>query len=600
MEKRRVLALTILLGLIALLAGAVLAFHPTPQTGKTVQTISCWQSDSGQSLRLPCTLSGLSPRTPLSLTATVQPEAGDCLYLKTVYMPLRVYANGELLFEYGQPGSFPAFLLDPPTKPALIPLPGSEGPVTLRLEFQSPTQRSAAALSAVLMGDSSAILLTLSSRMGFSLCFSVFLIAFGVLLLLVAFIVTRFERTGTAFYWLGLFSLTIGCWVFGECNLTGVLIDAPALLYLAAFLGMFTLPLPLLRFGQQILSLSPPCAKLIAWLCRVLEISLVTTLLLQLTGRAAFSKTMYLFHLLLPVSLCIFTGVLICESLSTRNPLARKFLLPTAALAFFSLVELGNYYWFQLNVQKSFFFQLGVLLFILSISMQSGFAVRDIFLLRTQNRELSLEISMMEKQMDLQKERYRLFSDTAAQIQQQRHDLKHHIAAIRGGLQQGDTDRVLTYLEQMSEQIPQEDAAPLCSNDMVNAVALHYLAQAAKYDIPCTIRLDIPQDTGGVPESDLCVMIGNLLENAVTACKISERPFIRLQSRFSDGILTIAMDNRCTHTEPAADGSFPSRKPGGGIGLRSVASLAERYHGGSRFEVRGDVFLSSVFLRLSP
>ena len=104
-----------------------------------------------------------------------------------MYAPLRVFANGALLFEYGQPGSYPAFLIDPPTKTALIPLPDTAGPVTLRMEYLSPAQRSSAALHPVLLGSSTAILTELAGQMGFSLFFSFVLLALGLLLLLEQF-----------------------------------------------------------------------------------------------------------------------------------------------------------------------------------------------------------------------------------------------------------------------------------------------------------------------------------------------------------------------------------------------------------------------------
>ena len=102
----------------------------------------------------------------------------------------------------------------------------------------------------------------------------------------------------------------------------------------------------------------------------------------------------------------------------------------------------------------------------------------------------------------------------------------------------------------------------------------------------------------GVPVHALCIIVGNLLENAVTACAKADSPFIRMRGRFADGILTIVMDNRYTDICRTSEGSFRSRKPGGGTGLWSVRSIAEKYGGGCRFEAENTVFSSSVYLRL--
>lgn len=102
-----------------------------------LQTIDGWQWE-GEELTLPASLPCPDSRTPVTLTVQVRMRKGDYIYLKTVYAPLQVYADGELIFQYGQDGSYPAFLLDPPTKVALFRLPDKDGDTTLTFEYLSP------------------------------------------------------------------------------------------------------------------------------------------------------------------------------------------------------------------------------------------------------------------------------------------------------------------------------------------------------------------------------------------------------------------------------------------------------------------------------
>lgn len=214
-----------------------------------------------------------SSLTPLTLTVRICPKPGDYLYLKTVYTPVRLYADGKLIFAYGQDGDFPAFLLDPPTKTALVPLPETGHEVTLTLEYLSPSQRDAAALHPLLLGSPDQIVAGLFSEMGFSLFFFVFLLALGLIMVLVSLIFLRFGSSGTAFFWLGLFSLCTGAWSFGECNLTGLLVGNAPILYLMAFLGLFTFAIPLLRFILVVLRphagpfLEALCAFMVLCVC---------------------------------------------------------------------------------------------------------------------------------------------------------------------------------------------------------------------------------------------------------------------------------------------------------------------------------------------
>ncbi|MCI8442802.1 MAG: GHKL domain-containing protein [Provencibacterium sp.] len=572
---------------------------PYPITGPigSVRQITGWQLDDVP-VSLPHSLQRVSARTPLTLSADFTPESGDYLYLKTVYTPCEVYADGELIFSYGQTGSYPAFLIDPPTKIALLPLPETGRKMTLTMRLLSPSQRNSLTLYPVLCGSANAIMERLFSEMWFTLFFSIILLAVGAILWLIAFALMRFDRAGISFFWLGLFALCVGVWSFGECNLSGLCIRSPSLLYTMAFMGMFTMPIPLLKFGVVVLGLHQ--AGPLQWTCRIMEAAVAIAILLQLTGTAAFSKTMYLFHLLIPISLCVFGGCILWESLLYKNAAARRFFLPVLVLFLFSLLEVANYYLWRLNVQKSFFFQLGVLAFLIIVSILCGYFMKDTFRLRVQNARLSYEIFLMEKQVEVQNRRYRLLSETSEQIRQQRHDLRHHIAVIQDFLENGETGELFSYLDTLSEKIPEEREQRLCENSAVNAVAVYYRQAALKAGIAdCSIRLDIPEDIGRVPASELCVIIGNLLENATAACKGTEKPFIRMCSRTADGILTIALDNRFSFVKRGPDGSFLSSKPGGGIGLASIRSVAEKYGGGCRFEAKDGVFASSVYLRLT-
>jgi len=584
------------LTLIVLLFGSVLLFRPETGSQNDAETVSVWSMD-GESVLLPRSFPCPSPRTPLTLTAQVCPETGYYLYLKAVYTPVRLYADGQLIFQYGQDGDFPAFLLDPPTKTALIALPETGHEMTLTLEYLSPSQRHAATLYPVLLGSPALIMAHLFSDMGFSLFFSVVLLVMGLLLALVSLVLTRFDKSGMSFFWLGSFSLCTGGWAFGECNLTGLFIDSPSFLYLLAFLGLFTLAIPLLRFGLAVCA--PHAWVPLEILCALLGISVCGAVLLQLLGVTSLSRSMYLFHVLNPVCLCTLAGTALWEGIRYGNRMARRLLLPMAVLALSALLEAGNYYLFRLEVQKSFFFQIGVLVFMAMVSIQCGHFMADMLLLQDENHRLEKELSLLERQAGMQEARYRQITEAALLEKQQRHDFRHHIAALRGYLEKEDMKAAAAYLDALAVPSTGESLPPVCRNETINAVALHYLAMAIQSGIrDCSIELDIPEDTGRIPVNALCLVVGNLLENAVAGCTGAKEPFIRMRSRLSDGILTIVMDNRYADVRRTPEGGFGSTKPGGGIGLWSIRSVAEKYGGGCRFEAADTVFSSSVYLRL--
>lgn len=69
-----------------------------------------------------------------------------------------------------------------------------------------------------------------------------------------------------------------------------------------------------------------------------------------------------------------------------------------------------------------------------------------------------------------------------------------------------------------------------CKNYAINAILSFYAEQAEKNGITMQVSIQM-DDPPVIPETEFCVLIGNLLENAVDACAGIDaeiQPFIRL------------------------------------------------------------------------
>jgi sensor histidine kinase regulating citrate/malate metabolism len=114
--------------------------------------------------------------------------------------------------------------------------------------------------------------------------------------------------------------------------------------------------------------------------------------------------------------------------------------------------------------------------------------------------------------------------------------------------------------------------------------------------------MTVPSQNPRMPDSALCVLFANLLENAVEACGRMDggARFIRLHSALEYGVLTIAMDNSFDGKAAVRDGIFFSSKrvDAPGIGLNSIRAVARAYQGDARFAAEGTLFQSSVYVKL--
>jgi len=105
---------------------------------------------------------------------------------------------------------------------------------------------------------------------------------------------------------------------------------------------------------------------------------------------------------------------------------------------------------------------------------------------------------------------------------------------------------------------------------------------------------------------DLCIIIGNFLENAVEACQRMEEgeKFIRIRSLIQGDYLTIVVENSFDGDWKEQDGVYLSRKREGtentpfeGIGIASVKSICEKYGGRIVINADDNVWKSSALVK---
>ena len=550
-----------------------------------------------ESVTLPYDLRNLKPRTPVTVTARVTVNNNDMFCVKTAYAPVKVYTDGVLIYELGKRETYPNFMLDPATEIFLIKPSVYDREVEFKMEFLSPATRSSMTVYPPMMAPFKSIFNEYVATYKVPFIFSIVQLAAGVFLAIVALMMLFFEkRVSEIFFWLGMFSLVSGLWGFGECNLTALIIKNPTLLYLFAFIGLFTVCIPLMQLADVSIDFKNP--KPLSFLSSFLTASVIVALTLQFFGIYPLSSSMYAFHFMTTCSLCILSLLTVYEAVKRDNLQAKRFVIPIVILTFASLIEVANYY-FKFTYQFSSIFQDGVIIFILMMSFITGFYIKDFENLRKQNERLAFEIGLMEIQIDEQRKYNELIARNEDVLKKQRHDLHHHLIAIRELAENGN-EKLSDYLDTLSKNIPAAHIS-YCENKAVSAILSHYAEICRGEQIEFHAKLIVPEMRKTPLNSDLAIIFGNLLENAIEACmKIDkEKRFIRIGSDISYDMLIITMDNSYDGKILSVDGRFRSTKREGfGIGLSSVQSVARKYCGDAKFEDKDGYFQSSVYMRI--
>lgn len=102
------------------------------------------------------------------------------------------------------------------------------------------------------------------------------------------------------------------------------------------------------------------------------------------------------------------------------------------------------------------------------------------------------------------------------QIRGWRHDYRNHIQVMKAHAAAGDLDAVRAYLDALDTDLNTVDTVIRTGNPMTDAILNSKISLARAKGIPVTADARVPVALS-VPELDLCVILGNLFDNAIEA-----------------------------------------------------------------------------------
>ena len=211
-----------------------------------------------------------------------------------------------------------------------------------------------------------------------------------------------------------------------------------------------------------------------------------------------------------------------------------------------------------------------------------------------------------EQQVKAMKKRLEEAENFYGSIRKVRHEMKNHMANIKGLAGAGEYGEIEDYVRRMDETMQELEYRYVTGNAVTDVIINDKCRRAEK----AGIRFDADFRYGGeIPVFDMGIILNNLLDNAIEACEKLEtgKGFVRLSLKRKKQFLILYVENSFDGAVPISKGSPlpPTTKqsilPGiiteHGIGLENVRDIAERYFGGVNIKVKGDVFHVTVMLQ---
>ena len=178
-----------------------------------------------------------------------------------------------------------------------------------------------------------------------------------------------------------------------------------------------------------------------------------------------------------------------------------------------------------------------------------------------------------------------------------KHDFHHHLQTLKGQLEAGEIQRALAYVQQLDHELTHVDTLLKTGNVSLDAILSAKIAQAKKEQIAVTLQAAVP-DQLTITDLELSIVVGNLLDNAIEACRsVQGERFIRIYISIKGKMLYFSMLNSAGEKQSKTGKLFASAKRGAhGFGLRRAEAILEEHGGWCKYNSESGAFTSEFLV----
>ena len=187
------------------------------------------------------------------------------------------------------------------------------------------------------------------------------------------------------------------------------------------------------------------------------------------------------------------------------------------------------------------------------------------------------------------------------EVRKTHHDFKNHIICIEKLLEQGKLELVSEYINNLKEEKFQVYTWIKTGNDVVDAILNQKKSEGMKKNIDIDMKVVIPDDINIKP-MDLCVILGNALDNGIEAnekIKDIDKRNIKVRINPYKDYLFIEISNPTIFNPIDEYGQLKTTKDNKekhGFGIKSMATVVEEYNGILNYEYDEGEFILSIML----
>lgn len=210
----------------------------------------------------------------------------------------------------------------------------------------------------------------------------------------------------------------------------------------------------------------------------------------------------------------------------------------------------------------------------------------------------SEELRLFRQQQEFRMESNESVKRQYEETRRIRHDMKQVCAVLSTLLSENKLAEAKEYLNRNYSEIEGTEILIDVGNDLINAILSSKLSRARALGI--TVRCCVDRSLG-FDEADMCVLLGNMLDNAIEACEKCEASprYVGLITAARGEQYLIEVANSAPGNVLGENAALETTKPNAelhGFDTKSIRQIAEKYDGNVRYFQEDDIFTCEVLL----
>lgn len=211
-----------------------------------------------------------------------------------------------------------------------------------------------------------------------------------------------------------------------------------------------------------------------------------------------------------------------------------------------------------------------------------------LFSLTEQNQAYENQIQIME--------------DSKEKIMSLRYDMKNHLLVMDQIAQNEKYKKIQDYLESLTPHLGQSEELVSTGNLIVDSIVNLKVSQAASLEVAIHLNIVISNDIG-IDQNDICIILGNLLDNALLALEKCDSASKKLDimMRENQGIVRIQVGNSYSGEVKKNGVHFKTTKlekegEVHGLGLKIVERVVHNYQGKIEVDAGAEYFKVNIWM----